>query len=273
MKSILVNSQAQSTCYSKQEVENPEFNKGNNCEHLNLFSVNIRNCKMQEAIDSILRHAQQRKVANFAFVNADCLNKVWNQAWYQTVLARMQEVYADGIGVKLAAKMLGVQIADNVNGTDLFPLLCQQAADQDLKLFLLGAQSDVVEACAENMKNRFQNLQITGVQHGYFKEEDSLKVINQINSSDADIVIIALGAPLQEYWMNHYRQHIQPSVCIGVGGCFDFYSGRISRAPAWLRKLSLEWVWRLMQEPQRMWQRYIIGNPLFLYRAWKLAHT
>lgn len=241
--------------------------------NFDLFSVNITNCMMQQAIDSIVQHAKQRKPANFAFVNADCLNKVWSQSWYQAVLGKMQAVYADGIGIKLAAKMSGVKIADNVNGTDLFPILCQQAADQGLKVFFLGAQDEVVTTCAENMKKRFPALKVAGTQHGYFKIEDSAQIINQINESAADIVVIAFGAPLQEFWMHHFRNDIKSPVCIGVGGCFDFYSGRISRAPEWLRKINLEWVWRLIQEPQRMWQRYIIGNPLFLYRAWKLAHS
>ncbi|MCK5122251.1 MAG: WecB/TagA/CpsF family glycosyltransferase [Methylococcales bacterium] len=241
-------------------------------EFISLFSIPIRNCKMQQAIDSIIQYTKQGTSANFAFVNADCLNKVWSQAWYRIVLERMQEVYADGIGVKLAAKMEGVEIEDNVNGTDLFPLLCEEAVEQELKLFLLGARPGVVEQCAENMQKCFPGLIISGTQHGYFREYDVPKVIEQINHSGADIVIVAFGAPLQEFWVDHYQHEIHAPVCICVGGCFDFYSGRISRAPLWLRNLSMEWIWRLMQEPKRMWQRYIIGNPLFLYRAWKLAH-
>jgi len=238
-----------------------------------LFSVPIRNCKMQQAIDTIIQHAQKKHSANFAFVNADCLNKVWNQEWYRKVLLRMEEVYADGIGVKLAAKMKGIQISENVNGTDLFPLLCQKAAKNGLKIFLLGSRADVVEQCAKNMQKRFPELVIAGTQHGYFHEWESEQVINNINNSAADIVVVALGAPLQEFWADHYKKELLAPVCIGVGGCFDFYSGRIPRAPLWLRAHSMEWVWRLMQEPKRMWQRYIIGNPLFLYRAWKLSHS
>lgn len=241
-------------------------------EYIRLFSVPIRNCKMQQAIDSIIQYARQGTNANFAFVNADCLNKVWGQDRYRIALERMQEVYADGIGVKLAARMEGVTIEDNVNGTDLFPLLCEEAAKQKLKLFLLGARASVVEQCAKNMRQRFPGLIIAGTQQGYFKKSDADKVIKQINQSGADIVFVAFGAPLQEFWVDDYHHELQASVCICVGGCFDFYSGRISRAPLWLRELSMEWVWRLIQEPKRMWQRYIIGNPLFLYRAWKLAH-
>jgi len=242
-------------------------------ECFSLFSVAIRNCKMQQAVDSIIQHAQQGRSANFAFVNADCLNKAWNQAWYRMVLSRMQEVYADGVGIKWAAKMKGVAVVDNVNGTDLFPLLCAQAAEKGLKLFLLGSRPEVVEACAANMQIRFPKLHIAGTQHGYFKQEESNALIAQINASGADIVVVAFGAPLQEFWLDHFSQSLKAPVCIGVGGCFDFYAGRISRAPLWLRNISMEWVWRLIQEPKRMWSRYVIGNPLFLYRAWKLSQA
>jgi len=242
-------------------------------DYFNLFSVPIRNCKMQQAVDSIIQHALEKRSANFAFVNADCLNKVWNEAWYRAVLMRMEEVYADGIGVKLAAKMEGVSISENVNGSDLFPLLCQQAEKKGLKLFLLGARPGVAEQCAINMKKRYSKLNIAGTQDGYFKQQDAERVISKINHSGADIVVVAFGAPLQEFWTDHYKKELLAPVCIGVGGCFDFYSGRIARAPLWFREHSLEWVWRLMKEPGRMWQRYIIGNPLFLYRAWKLTHS
>jgi len=242
-------------------------------DRFNLFSVQIRNCKMQQAVTSIIKLAQQHKRANFAFVNADCLNKVWSQDWYRMVLARMQEVYADGIGVKLAAKMDGVEISDNVNGTDMFPLLCQQSAEKGLKVFLLGSRPGVVDECARNMQGKYPELQICGTQHGYFKQENVEQLISKINQSDADILVLAFGAPLQEFWMDFYKNELKVPVCIGVGGCFDYYSGRIARAPKWVRQLSMEWCWRLMKEPQRMWKRYIIGNPLFLYRAWKLSHA
>jgi exopolysaccharide biosynthesis WecB/TagA/CpsF family protein len=213
-----------------------------------------------------------RKKANFAFVNADCLNKVWTDSDYRETLGRMAAVFADGIGVKLAAKMEGKKIVDNVNGTDLFPLLCQQAAVNQLKVFILGAKPGVAETCAEKMCARTPNLKIAGTQDGYFKEKDTHQIIDRINASGADILIVAFGAPLQEFWIDKHRNRLQVPVCIGVGGCIDFFAERISRAPTWVRNISMEWVWRLAQEPKRMWRRYIVGNPLFLYRAWKWAH-
>lgn len=239
---------------------------------IDLFSVVINNCTMDHAVKSIITHAQQRIAANFAFVNADCLNKAWNQESYREVLARKTAVFADGIGVKLAAKMENKQIIDNVNGTDMFPLLCQEAARKNLGIYILGARPGVAAICAEKMKTRFRGLKIAGTQDGYFKEAETQQVIEKINASGADILIVAFGAPLQEFWMDKHRTQLKVPVCIGVGGCIDFYADRIPRAPLWVRNLSMEWIWRLAQEPKRMWRRYIVGNPLFLYRAWRWAN-
>jgi N-acetylglucosaminyldiphosphoundecaprenol N-acetyl-beta-D-mannosaminyltransferase len=154
----------------------------------------------------------------------------------------------------------------------MFPLLCEQAAKKNLKLFLLGSQPGVAALCAEKITHRFSGLNVAGTQDGYFREDETQQIIDRINESGADILIVAFGAPLQEMWMDNHRNSLKVPVCIGVGGCLDFFSERIARAPKWVRKLSMEWVWRLFLEPKRMWRRYIIGNPLFLYRAWKWAN-
>jgi len=240
--------------------------------YINLFSVAIRNCTMKTAVYTIIKHAENDEPANFAYVNADCLNKAWSQPVYREVLGRMTEVFGDGIGVKLASKMRSTPIVENVNGTDMFPLLCQQAAQKNLKLFLLGSQPGVAALCAEKITRRFPGLIITGTQDGYFHEDETQQIIDRINESGAHILIVAFGAPLQELWMDNHRNSLKVPVCIGVGGCLDFFSERIARAPKWVRQLSMEWVWRLFLEPKRMWRRYVIGNPLFLYRAWKWAN-
>lgn len=233
-----------------------------------LFGVDIHNCCLDEAVDMIVEQALKRVQTNIAFVNADCLNKVWNSVKYKSSLVSMQAVFPDGIGVKIAAKMKGITVIDNVNGTDLFPLTCEKAAQNGLAIYLLGARPGVASQCARNMEKKVAQLHIAGTRHGYFEANETDQVIQDINQSGADILIIAFGAPKQELWMTQYAEQLKPAVRIGVGGCLDFYAGRISRAPLFLRNAGFEWVWRLIQEPRRMWKRYIVGNPLFLYRAW-----
>jgi len=151
----------------------------------------------------------------------------------------------------------------------MFPLLCEAAAREHVPIYLLGAKPGVAQATADNMVERYPNLTVAGVRDGYFNAEEEDAVVEAINESGARILLVAFGAPRQELWLEQWRDRLAPPVCMGVGGLFDFYSGRIARAPAWMREMGLEWVFRLLQEPGRMWRRYVIGNPLFLYRVWQ----
>jgi len=135
-------------------------------------------------------------------------------------------------------------------------------------LFLLGARPGVAAAAAQSMRQRYPALRIAGTRDGYFDAAEEPAVIEQINASGADILLVAFGAPRQDLWLHQHRDVLAPPVRMGVGGLFDFYSGRIPRAPEWMREIGLEWAYGLLQEPGRMWRRYVIGNPLFLYRVW-----
>jgi N-acetylglucosaminyldiphosphoundecaprenol N-acetyl-beta-D-mannosaminyltransferase len=145
--------------------------------------------------------------------------------------------------------------------------LCEALASSGRSVYLLGARPGVAAAAAEAMARRVPRLIIAGTRHGYFPPEDTDAVIDTINRSGANVLLVAFGAPAQELWLARHRARLAPSIRIGVGGLFDFYSGRIPRAPRWLQELGLEWVWRLVQEPRRMWRRYLVGNPLFLWRV------
>ncbi len=239
---------------------------------LDFFSIPIVNTTMDEAVTWMLGRVAAQHKAQIAFVNPDCLNIAYRNAEYHQVLTQATRVLPDGIGIHLGCRILGTSLLANVNGTDLFPRLCEQlAASPAGALYLLGAQPGIAELTAGNMQERYPGLRIAGVQHGFFAAEEEDAVIERINSSGADILLVAFGAPRQELWLARHRERLAPTVVMGVGGLFDFYSGRISRAPQWMREIGLEWVWRLLQEPGRMWRRYVIGNPLFLYRVWRQA--
>lgn len=236
---------------------------------LDFFGLAITNTTMQEALDWIVARVRGREPALVAFVNPDCLNIAYRQAGYRRVLQAAERVLPDGIGIKLGCRILGVGLRENVNGTDMFPLLCERAEAEGLSLFLLGARPGVAEAAAAEMRQRRPALRIVGIRHGYFETHETAAVLEEINRSGADILLVAFGAPRQELWLAEHGEQLAPVVRMGVGGLFDFYSGRIPRAPLWMREIGLEWLYRLMQEPGRMWRRYIIGNPLFLYRVWR----
>ena len=238
---------------------------------LNFFGVPVVNTTMSEAVDWVVSKAAGRDPALLAFVNPDCLNIAWENADYRNLLRRADRVLPDGIGIHVGCRMLGQALRANVNGTDMFPLLCEAAARARLPLYLLGARPGIAQAAADNMAKRYPNLKIAGTRDGYFQPGEESAVIDAINSSGARILLVAFGAPRQELWLGRWRERLVPPVAMGVGGLFDFYSGRIPRAPVWMREMGLEWVFRLMQEPGRMWRRYVVGNPLFLLRVRRQA--
>ncbi len=241
----------------------------------NLFGVNISNTSMAKAVATIMAslgdEAITKKISKFAFVNADCGNQLCKDFSYKEVLNEFDEIYPDGVGVKMAARMQGYAMKENVNGTDLFPLLCEQLQAQGKRLYLHGASKKVVSKVVENLQSDYPNLIIAGYSDGYSYTNNPTELLARINHCNPDLLLVAMGAPAQERWIEDHSDTLNVKAAMGVGGLFDFYSGDISRAPEWLRELSLEWVWRLIQQPKDKVKRYIVGNPLFLARAWQAS--
>ncbi len=239
-----------------------------------LNAVRITNVSMNEAlamIEAAVRTGERR--CGF-FVNADCMNISARDPDYHRILGREDAwVFGDGAGIRLAGAISRQPLRDNVNGTDMFPLLCNRCASNGQRLFLLGARPQVADDVARRMSALHPGLQIAGTHHGYFAHEDCEGVLDAINTSGADIVLVAFGAPLQERFIARHRERLRAPVVMGVGGLFDFYSGRIPRAPRLVRDVSLEWAWRLAMEPRRMWRRYLVGNFTFIGRVlwWELG--
>ncbi len=237
---------------------------------LSLFGLPIHDTTLPEAAATIIAAARSNAKLNVAFVNAHCVNQFHQDEAYRRSLQTFDVLYADGVGMRIAAKAAGDDLSDNVNGTDLFPVLCEEAAETGVPIFLLGAQRGRADKTARRMALLYPGLNIAGTHHGFFESaEDEQAVIDRINASNANILFVALGVPLQEKWIERNRARLRPSVILGVGGLFDYYSGAIPRAPETLRNNGLEWAWRLAQEPKRLWRRYVVGNLEFLARvAW-----
>ena len=241
-----------------------------------VFDVAFENVTMREAVTRIEADLDSGNAARSIFyVNADCLNKCYEDEGYRSLLKESDYVLPDGIGINLACRMLGSALKENVNGTDMLPFLCEMAKRRGFKFFLLGGKPGVADKMATMMTESYE-IEVAGVQHGYFDHQSESKdVVDQINGSGADILLVAFGAPLQEKWISTHKYRLTVGAAFGVGGLFDFYSGNTRRAPRWLRELGLEWVYRIIQEPGRMWRRYVVGNPLFLFRviAWRARNN
>ena len=199
----------------------------------------------------------------FAFVNAHCLNVAYSDAEYRDILnRRCARVWPDGVGVRMAGRKLGFAVPENVNGTDLFPLL----AGEGLSFWFLGGRPGVAEEALRRCAERFPSSRFLGATDGYRSDWD--EAIGAIVRARPDVLLVAMGVPLQEKWIAARLDRLEGvGAVLAVGGLLDFLSGRIARAPRWVRRLSLEWAWRLAMEPRRMFRRYVIGNFLFLWRV------
>lgn len=252
------------TLYGDQQALTPD--------RFSFFGIVIENTTMDAAVDDIIERVQNSSGCSvIQYVNPHCMNIVYGNDEYRQALDRAERILPDGSGIKLGCRLKNINMKGNLNGTDLFPVLCAEAEKRDISLYLLGGEDGIAHKTAENMIKRFPNLRIAGTHHGFFKDDEEM--IEKINSSEADILLVAMGVPTQELWIDSNRDKLNVGVAMGVGGLFDFYSERISRSPIWLREVGFEWIWRLIQEPGRMWRRYVVGNPLFLLRAWKESRS
>ena len=205
------------------------------------------------------------------FYNAHCANTRASHRDYSAALSRADLVLPDGIGIELAARMQGNGLTANLNGTDLLPVLLKEAAKQGKSVFLFGARPGTAEKAAEHIAKRTPGLRIAGTLDGYSGAENATIAIDTINSSGADILLVAMGVPLQELWLDKHGHRLNADLKLAVGGLFDFWAGNVRRAPLWVRKAKSEWVWRLAMEPRRLAQRYILGNFTFMWRATRHA--
>ncbi len=238
-------------------------------ERVKLFDLPIANVSLQYAVRDLINCARMNRRTRVAFINAHVINSAAIVPAYARILAGADRNYADGSGMALAARLRGAGLVDNVNGTDMFPLLCAAAAEAGLTIFLLGGKPGVAEAAARTVRAMGYGSVIAGVHHGYIMNDDAEQkaAIDAVNISDASILLVGMGTPIQDIWIANNFPHIKTPVVVGVGGLFDFFAGKVSRAPLFLRSVGLEWTWRLAQEPGRMWKRYLVGNVAFVGRA------
>jgi len=251
-----------------QKIFGVDSSELNTTSEFTLFGVTISNERMQTAIDRIMQSIDSRtsneNTATYAFVNADCANHYYDDEQYRSILNNFNDVFPDGIGVKIAARHQGIALKENVNGTDMFPLLCEQLNVQKKRVFLLGASTQVIKKTAQKLTQQYPNIKIAGYMDGYRFNDKPEVLCQHINQTDTDLLFVAMGAPRQEQWISDNLNRLNVKAAIGVGGLFDFYSEQVSRAPEWLRELSMEWLWRLAAQPLDKGKRYLIGNPLFL---------
>jgi len=173
-------------------------------------------------------------------------------------------IVADGMPIVWSTRLLGTPLVDRVAGVDLMQRLLEVGGEQGISVYFLGARQEVIDTLLEICARRYPGLRIAGSRNGYFSEDDHAEVIAEIAASRPDILFIGMPTPFKELWGERHRDALGAKVIFGVGGSFDVIGGYVQRAPLWMQNIGMEWFWRLMMEPRKMWKRYLVTNTQFL---------
>ena len=176
-------------------------------------------------------------------------------------------IVADGMSVVWALRASGQAAPERVAGVDLMARLMEAAAERGLSVYFLGAKPDVVRTLAERSRARHPGLRIAGFRDGYFGPSEHGEIVEEVRASGAHMLFVGMPTPFKETWCERHRQRLDVPVIMGVGGSFDVLAGFIKRAPHWVQALGLEWCWRLLMEPRKLWKRYLTTNSEFIWLA------
>lgn len=221
---------------------------------------------MDGAVNFLNSQVKNKRQTFVVTANAEIIMMCQNDAEYKEIVCQNADlVLADGAGTVWAGRKLGHNVPERVAGCDLFVELARLAAKKDYKVFFFGAAPGIAEAARDKLLAMAPGLKVAGCRNGYFKEEESKDIIAEINNSGADMLFAALGAPKQEKWLAEYRAQLKPQVLMGVGGSFDVLAGKMERAPLWMQKASLEWLFRLYKQPSRIGRMIVL--PQFVIKV------
>jgi N-acetylglucosaminyldiphosphoundecaprenol N-acetyl-beta-D-mannosaminyltransferase len=230
--------------------------------------LGLVNATQDEFLQAVLRAVRERRRSlTVGYLNAAQVNLAYSDEHFARALAQLDWRYADGQAVVWAAAWRGAPIPERINAGDFTPeLMCQLAAD-GLRLALVGGAPGEAERAAAQFSAWAPGLRIVHVQHGFFEPGQEQEVFAALDAADPDLVLLGMGAPRQEHWAAEWALRGRSRVYWCVGALFEYYAGTRPRAPRWMRRAGLEWLMRLLLEPQRLWRRYVIGNPLFVARV------
>ncbi len=238
-----------------------------------ILGVNISIISLQDLLQFVFYSIQLNSKIIITYVNIHGMNLACNNTVFRNCINKSAVTFCDGFGVKIAVKLIKGITLYRFTPPDWFDLLAERCAKEKNSIYFLGTRQEIVERAARVLVERFPELKIVGIHHGFFDKtldsEENQKVIQMINSLHPDILVVGFGMPAQEKWISENFNDIQTKVIIPVGAYFDYLAGETKRAPRWMTDHGLEWLGRLIIEPSRLWKRYIIGNPLFFWRIFK----
>ncbi|HVM36354.1 MAG TPA: WecB/TagA/CpsF family glycosyltransferase [Actinomycetota bacterium] len=233
-----------------------------------ILGVPIARLEPDEALAAIEEATEKDPPALVAYANAHTLNLAWTDADYRKLLQKNAAIVLnDGAGVAIAARVQRRSFPANLNGSDFNPRILELAARRGWPVYFLGARPGVAQRAAERLAGDITGLEVVGARDGYFSLDEEQQVAADVKESGAQVLMTAMGNPLQEWWLARNLSATGAGLGVGVGAFFDFAAGEVPRAPSWMNRFGIEWLHRLVLDPRRLWRRYVLGNPLFLLRV------
>ena len=241
------------------------------------MNITIDDISFEQAITRIMKLSEEHSASYILTPNADHIVKLQKDTEFQKVYEQADMVVIDGSPILWIGDSLGVPFKEKITGADMLPKVCERAAKEDKTVFILGAGKDVAKTAAEALKKKYKGIRIVGI-YGpsmEFEEDDAEieKAIAMVNQKNPDILVLSLGSPKQEKFIYKYREKMKFGVALPFGAAVDFAAGNINRAPEWMRKADMEWLYRFFQEPGRLFKRYFITDIQIFYYAWKYRYA
>lgn len=236
--------------------------------------INLMNCRidaldMHETVLEAERYINQRKPCQHVVVNVAKLVAMQKDPALKQIISQCSIINADGMPLVWASRLLGTPLPCRVAGVDLFQELVAVCSHKGYRPYFFGARQWVVEKMVETFTDRYPKLDIAGFRNGYFDVSEAQQIAGDIRKSRADMLFVGFSSPMKEQFLSRWMTHMQVPFCMGVGGSFDIIAGKTLRAPSWMQDAGLEWLYRVIQEPGRMWKRYAKTNPVFIWMVFR----
>jgi N-acetylglucosaminyldiphosphoundecaprenol N-acetyl-beta-D-mannosaminyltransferase len=219
---------------------------------------------MAETIARIEEIIAARRPSQHLAISATNVVAVHDDPRLRRIMHECAIVSADGQGIVWASRLLGDPLPERVNAADLMEALFPVAEARGYRVYVLGARQEVLERAISNLRRQFPKLEIAGYRNGYFGSEDDAEVVEHVRGAGADLLFAAMSSPKKEYWLSENKHELGVPFVMGVGGAIDAVAGLTRRAPVWVRKIGMEWFFRMIQEPRRLARRFVVGNAKFL---------
>ena len=241
---------------------------------VNILGIPVDSFTMRETLNIVNENIRNRKPTHHVVVNAAKLVNAQKDQQLLDSIVHCDIINPDGQSVVWASRLLNRSLPERVAGIDLMVNLVEMAAQNGYRIFLLGAADDVLAKLVKKYKEEYGESLIAGYRNGYFRPEEEEAVAREIAVSNADLLFVAITSPKKEIFLNRYKDLIKVPFVMGVGGSFDVLAGKTKRAPLWMQKSGMEWFYRVIQEPGRLWKRYLFTNSRFIYLVLKekLSH-